>query len=60
MLQISRCLFVKRSIKRKLLVREDFIEKRIAIFGEFTICELKDMLEILPLKEGIRLIFHES
>ena len=50
----------KKSIKRKLLVREDFIEKRIANLGGSTTCELRDMLEIFLLKEGIRPIFHES
>ena len=40
--------------------RSDFLEKRIAILGGSTTAEIKDMLELFLLKDGIRPVFYES
>ena len=50
----------KKSIKRNLLKRDNFIEKRIAILGGSTTFDIKDILEIFLLAEGIKPIFYES
>ncbi|MBQ8667559.1 MAG: HAD-IIIC family phosphatase [Lachnospiraceae bacterium] len=51
----------KKKIKRQLLEsRTDFIDKRIAILGGFTTCEIRNILEIFLLNEGIRPSFYES
>lgn len=50
----------KKSIKRNLLERDNFIEKRIAILGGSTTFDIKDILEIFLLSEGIKPIFYES
>ena len=57
---IHRLLRKKRSIRRDLLQKTDFIDKRIAILGGSTTAEIKDMLEIFLLQDGIRPIFYES
>lgn len=48
----------KKSIKRSLLERDNFIEKRIAILGGSTTFDIKDILEIFLLSEGIKPIFY--
>ena len=50
----------KKLIKRELLERGTFIEKRIAILGGSTTSEIKDILELFLLKEGIQACFYES
>lgn len=50
----------KKSIRRDLLRRSDFLDKRIAILGGSTTAEVKDMLELFLLQDGIRPIFYES
>ena len=50
----------KRGIRRTLLERAVFEEKRIAILGGSTTAEIKDMLELFLLDEGIRAVFYES
>jgi len=50
----------KKSIRRDLLQRSDFLDKRIAILGGSTTAEIKDMLELFLLHDGIRPVFYES
>ena len=50
----------KKAIRRNLLQRTDLLEKRIAILGGSTTAEIKDMLELFLLKDGIKPIFYES
>jgi predicted enzyme involved in methoxymalonyl-ACP biosynthesis len=50
----------KKSIRRDLLQRSDFLEKRVAILGGSTTAEVKDMLELFLLQDGIRPVFYES
>ena len=51
----------KKKIKRQLLENSaDFIDKRIAILGGFTTSEIRNILEIFLLNEGIRASFYES
>lgn len=50
----------KKSIRRKLIEKNNFLEKRIAILGGSTTAEVKDMLEIFLLNGGIKAIFYES
>ena len=55
-------LFQKKKAIRRLLAERDipFLERRIAILGGSTSAELRDMLELFLLKEGIRPVFYES
>ena len=51
----------KRKIKKQLLlIKDHFLEKRIAILGGSTTSEVKNMLELFLLNEGIQPIFYES
>ena len=50
----------KKGIKKGLLTKESFIEKRIAILGGSTTSEIKNILEIYLLKNGIKPSFYES
>lgn len=50
----------KKSIKRKLLLNENLIEKNIAILGGSTTSEIKDMMELFLLHYGIKPNFYES
>ena len=50
----------KKFIKRELLQKDDFIEKRVAILGGSTTSEIKNILELFLLNEGIKPIFYES
>jgi len=50
----------KRHIRRDLLVNPDLIEKKIAILGGSTTAEIKDMMELFLLNDGIKPIFYES
>ncbi|MDY3343432.1 MAG: HAD-IIIC family phosphatase [Lachnospiraceae bacterium] len=52
----------KKSIKRELLSREDavFLEKKIAILGGSTTNDIKNILELFLLNNGIKPVFYES
>jgi FkbH-like protein len=51
----------RRSIRRELLNETDgFLEKRIAILGGSTTHDIKEMLELFLLNEGIIPVFYES
>lgn len=50
----------KKSIRRDLLQRPGLLDKRIAILGGSTTSEVKDMLELFLLWDGIRPVFYES
>jgi FkbH-like protein len=50
----------KQAIKRELLLRDSLIVKKIAILGGSTTHEIKDILELFLLKQGIRPEFYES
>lgn len=50
----------KKSIRRNLMNRSDFVDKRVAILGGSTTAEIKDMLELFLLNDGIRPVFYES
>jgi predicted enzyme involved in methoxymalonyl-ACP biosynthesis len=50
----------KRTIKKELLKHGNFIEKKIAILGGSTTSEIKDILELFLLKNGIKPLFYES
>ncbi len=50
----------KRKIKKELLQKDNFIEKRIAILGGSTTSEIKNMLELFLLNYGIKPTFYES
>ncbi len=48
----------KRAIKKKLLAQENLLEKRIALLSGTTIGELKNILELFLLDQGIRPVFY--
>jgi predicted enzyme involved in methoxymalonyl-ACP biosynthesis len=50
----------KRSLRRRLLQSPAVVDTRIAILGGSTTAEVRDMLELLLLKDGIRPVFYES
>lgn len=50
----------KKSIKRHLLEKSSFIEKKVAILGGSTTTDVRDMLELFLLNNGINPIFYES
>ena len=50
----------KRTIKKELFKGGIFIDKKIAILGGSTTSEIKDILELFLLKEGIKPVFYES
>src|SRR4051812_7184644 len=50
----------KRSIKKELLKKENFINKKVGILGGSTTSEIKEMLELFLLNEGIKPDFYES
>ncbi|MGG3888385.1 HAD-IIIC family phosphatase [Metabacillus fastidiosus] len=59
-LDASYLLRKKRAIKKELLKKESFISKKIAILGGSTTAELKEILELFLLNEGIKPQFYES
>ena len=59
-LDINKILRKKKSIKKDLLLNENFIAKNIAILGGSTTSEIKNILEIFLLKNGIKPKFYES
>ncbi len=50
----------KKSIKKKLLLRDNLIVKNIAILGGSTTSEIKNILELFLLDNGIKPNFYES
>ena len=51
----------KKSIKKELLARDiKYIEKKIAILGGSTTSDIKLILELFLLNQGIKPIFYES
>jgi FkbH-like protein len=59
-LDVNKILRKKKSIKKDLLVNNNFIEKNIAILGGSTTPEIKNILELFLLKNGIKPKFYES
>lgn len=59
-LDAATILKEKLSIKRDLLTRENWLDKRIAILGGSATAEIKDMLELFLLAQGVRPTFDES
>lgn len=59
-LDINYILRKKKSIKKELIKKENLIEKKIAILGGSTTSEIKNVLEIFLLNEGILPVFYES
>lgn len=59
-LDVDYLLRKKKALKKELLNNENFIEKKIAILGGVTTFEVKNILEIFLLNEGIKPIFYES
>lgn len=50
----------KKSLRRELLESPNLMEKHIAILGGSTTSDIKDMLELFLLNQGIRPVFYES
>ena len=50
----------KKSIKKNLLLSGNFIKKNVAILGGSTTSEIKNILELFLLKNGIKPNFYES
>lgn len=50
----------RKPIRKELLATPDLIENRIAILGGSTTHDIKDMLELFLLDQGIRPVFFES
>ncbi|MEG2083633.1 MAG: HAD family hydrolase, partial [Oscillospiraceae bacterium] len=50
----------RRALKKKLLQRDDLLERRIALLSGSTVGVLKDLLEIFLLDWGIRPVFFEG
>ncbi|MFC3886646.1 HAD-IIIC family phosphatase [Bacillus songklensis] len=59
-LDTGHLLRKKRSIKKELLKKENFINKKVAILGGSTTSEIKEMLELFLLNEGMKPEFYES
>lgn len=50
----------KKSIKKNLLLKDNFIERKIVILGGSTTSEIKNILELFLLDNGIKADFYES
>ena len=59
-LDVNKILRKKKSIKKDLLINGNFIEKNIAILGGSTTSEIKNILDLFLLKNGIKPKFYES
>ena len=58
---VKKILSGKIKLRRLLLEKADgFIEKRIAILGGGTTSDIKDVMELFLLNQGIRPSFYES
>ena len=57
----EKLLLKRKKIKRELLAsRRDWLEKRIAILGGSTTHDIRDVLELFLLNQGIKPAFYES
>jgi len=56
----EKLLSKKKSIRKELLKKGNFIEKKVAILGGSTSTELKNILDIYLLKNDIKASFYES
>jgi len=59
-LDVTKILRKKKALKKHLLTHDDFIDKNIAILGGSTTSEIKNILELFLLKNGIKPKFYES
>jgi FkbH-like protein len=59
-LNVTKILRKKKSIKKELLLNGYLIEKKIAILGGSTTSEIKNILELFLLNNGVRANFYES
>ena len=59
-LDVNIILRKKKSIKKYLLLQDDLIEKNIVILGGSTTSEVKNILELFLLNNGIKANFYES
>ncbi|MDA9574280.1 HAD-IIIC family phosphatase [Porticoccaceae bacterium] len=59
-LDVNKILRKKKSFKRQLLNKNNLIEKRVAILGGSTTSEIKQVLELFLLNDGIKPRFYES
>jgi len=59
-LNAEQLLSRRKRLRRELLENTGFIDKRIAILGGSTTHDIKDMLELFLLNNGIRPAFYES
>ena len=59
-LDATNILRKKKSIKKDLLIADDLIDKNIAILGGSTTSEVKNILELFLLENGIKPNFYES
>lgn len=50
----------KKALKRELLSKEGFAEKRVAVLGGSTTHDIVEMMELFLLDQGIKPIFYES
>lgn len=53
-------LLYKKKLKQELLKKNNLFEKKIAILSGSTITEVKDMMELFLLNQGIKPVFYES
>ena len=59
-LDVATILRKKKAIKKKLLERNDFTAKKIAVLGGSTTQEVVNILDLFLLKNGIRAEFYQS
>ena len=59
-LDVNTILRKKKSIKKYLLLQDNLIEKNIVILGGSTTSEVKNILELFLLNNGIKANFYES
>ena len=59
-LDLNKILRKKKSIKKDLLLNDNFIEKKIAVLGGSTTAEIINILELFLLKSGIKPKFYDS
>ena len=59
-LNVTNILRKRKSIKKRLLLKDNLIEKNIAILGGSTTSEIKNILELFLLDKGIKPEFYES
>ena len=50
----------KRALKKQLMAQQNLLEKRVALFSGTTIGEIKNILELFLLDNGIKPVFYEG